>query len=133
MLQDCLVFGSNIAGRHGKGAALTAKEYYGAIPGCGIGIQGPGLLGTSYGIPTKGQFLNVLHLSYIHYQVQEFLAYAHEHPELNCLVTRIGCGLAGYKNEQIAPMFVGDTPNNCSFDPEWLEFGLKIWTHAPHQ
>lgn len=109
------VFGSNEGGRHGKGAALFAKLYYGAVYG-----QGFGLTGESFAIPTKTgeQKLRTLPLPAIREYVERFKAFASEHPELQFGVTRIGCGLAGYQDEQIAPMFVG-APANCALPGIW--------------
>lgn len=103
---EIFVFGSNLAGRHGKGAALTAIRKFGARNG-----QGTGLMGQSCGIATKGWRLDVLPLSAISIQVQKFLRFAAAHPEKRFLVTEIGCGLAGYSPKQIAPMFQGATAN----------------------
>ena len=100
------VFGSNRAGRHGKGAALTALRKFGAKNG-----QGIGLMGKSYGIPTKGRKLDVLPLFAIEIQVNRFLLFAHKNRHLEFLVTPIGCGLAGYKPKQIAPFFEGASEN----------------------
>jgi len=109
------VFGSNLAGRHGKGAALIAKQQYGAIQGQGIGLQG-----NSYAIPTKDEYLNVLHINTISKFIwEDFLPFVEAHPELEFKITRIGCGLAGFKNEDIAPKFSG-FPTNCYFDEGWL-------------
>ena len=94
------VFGSNLAGRHGKGSALKAAQEYGAQRGKGHGRQGD-----SYAIPTKDYSLKVLPLEMIRYFVLVFLDYARAHPELQFNVVAIGCGLAGYKPAQIAPMF----------------------------
>ena len=103
---EIFVFGSNYAGRHGKGAALTALRKFGACNG-----QGMGLMGQSYGIATKGWNLEVLPLSKIDVQVKRFLRFAIAHPELKFMVTQIGCGLAGYKPSDIAPMFRGAPEN----------------------
>jgi hypothetical protein len=94
------VFGSNYAGRHGKGAALVAKRKFGARQG-----QGSGLQGQSYGICTKDDRLGILPLHRIQVQVERFVRFAEAHPELDFHVTPIGCGLAGYKPREIAPMF----------------------------
>ena len=107
------VFGSNLAGRHGAGAALHAKKYYAAQYGVG---RGP--TGRAYGIPTKDAELHSLSLTQIRHEVKGFLEYARHHTELYFYVTRIGCGLAGYTNKQIAPMFRG-APDNCEFDDAW--------------
>jgi hypothetical protein len=100
------VFGSNLAGRHGKGAALWARQHRGAIYGQGVGRQG-----NAYAIPTKGHDLRVLPLSAIQPYVTAFLDYARQHPDTIFELTPIGCGLAGYHPEQIAPMF-SDAPSN---------------------
>lgn len=100
------VFGSNLAGRHGKGAALYAKRNHGAISGRGEGLQGQ-----SYAIPTKDGGLRPLPLEQIHAHVRTFLKFAERHPELLFEVTPIGCGLAGYTPAQIAPMFELVTSN----------------------
>ena len=102
------VFGSNLAGRHGAGAALFARNNYGALYGQGVGRQG-----NSYAIPTKDYRINTLPLETIQGYVNEFLLYARNHPELDFQVTRIGCGLANYNDAQIAPMFT-NAPSNCS-------------------
>jgi hypothetical protein len=112
---EVFVFGSNLAGRHGKGAALHARKHHGAIYG-----QGAGLQGGSYAIPTKDARLKPLRLDEIFEHVVRFKAFAASRPDLAFHVTAIGCGLAGYAAEQIAPMF-RDAPSNCVL-PE--EFGL---------
>jgi len=100
------VFGSNLAGRHGKGAALYAAMHYGAMRGVGVGRTG-----NSYAIPTKDREIRTLPLEQIRQHVGEFLQYAAAHPTDSFLVTAIGCGLAGYSASQIAPMFSGATEN----------------------
>lgn len=110
------VFGSNLAGRHGKGAALFAAKQLGAVRGNGVGRQG-----RCYAIPTKGLRLEVLPLQAITQHVADFLAYAQRHSEQMFHVTRVGCDLAGYANAQIAPLF-RSAPANCSFATEWREF-----------
>jgi len=109
------VFGSNLAGRHGAGAAKDALEQYGAIYG-----QAEGRQGDSYAIPTKSSKLEPLPLAWINEHVQAFLIYATAHPKLAFQVTRIGCGLAGYRDEDIAPRF-RDAPSNCHLNPAWVE------------
>lgn len=99
------VFGSNEAGRHGKGAALQAKKW-GAKYG-----KGTGLHGKTYAIPTKDKDLKVLSIGKIKKYVDEFIAFATANPTLTFLVTKIGCGLAGYSTEDIAPLF-SDVPAN---------------------
>lgn len=108
------VFGSNEAGRHGKGSALHAKRYYGAETG-----MTRGRMGNAYAIPTKDCFMNTLPLNTIRRYVTDFIHYAESHPELEFFVVAIGTGLAGYKHEDIAPMFV-NAPGNCELPPEWI-------------
>lgn len=106
-LVPIFVFGSNLAGRHGKGAALFAVQERGAIYGRGVGIQG-----NSWAIPTKGHRLEVLPLDQIGLYVAAFLAQAEAlYSRRRFEVTPIGCGLAGYTPEQIAPMFRNAPPN----------------------
>lgn len=105
-MSDVFVFGSNLMGIHGAGAAKHAKTYFGAIQG-----QGHGRQGKSYGIPTKYSPQRTLPLSSISVYVDEFLRYAEEHFEESFNVTAIGCGLAGYTPEDIAPMFKNSPPN----------------------
>lgn len=115
-MAEVFVFGSNLAGRHGKGAALFALQNHGAIYGVGWGRQG-----NSYAIPTKGfgkKRMPVLPLPLIHHFVLAFLDYAHKHPEDSFRVTPIGCGLAGYRPSQIAPMF-NYAPMNVSLPYEF--------------
>lgn len=97
---EIFVFGSNYAGRHGKGAALTALKKFGAGT-----MVSEGLMGKSYGIPTKDAHLRPLRLVIIGASVLRFLTFSRLHPELRFLVTPIGCGLAGYKPKDIAPFF----------------------------
>lgn len=97
--KEVFVFGSNEAGRHGRGAAFTARQW-GARCGKGVGHWGQ-----TYAIPTKDKDLKVLTLRQIQKYISDFIIYASNNPNLNFLVTRIGCGLAGYKDEQIAPLF----------------------------
>jgi hypothetical protein len=114
MSKEIFVFGSNLAGRHGKGAALDARKIYGA--GYGVGF---GLTGDSYAIPTKGYNLETLPLEIIAQYVVQFKDFAANNPHYSFKVTRIGCGLAGYKDADISPMFK-DAPSNCILPDEWL-------------
>lgn len=109
------VFGSNTIGRHGAGAARAALEFYGAEYGKGEGIQG-----NSYAIPTKNDRLETLPRLDILIYVEKFISFAREHPELYFFVTRIGCGLAGYTDVLIAPMFRA-APANCELPHGWRE------------
>ncbi|MBE6343419.1 MAG: hypothetical protein E7065_08525 [Lentimicrobiaceae bacterium] len=92
---EIFVFGSNLQGLHGGGAARLAYEKFGAIWGQGVGLQGQ-----SYGIPTMHGGVDA-----IKPYVDEFIEFAKSHPELTFLVTRIGCGIAGFRDEEIAPLF----------------------------
>ena len=116
MSEPIFVFGSNLAGRHGKGAALFARQNHGAIYGQGVGRQG-----NSYAIPTKDAKLRTLPLVTIHEHVGDFIVYAWQHPELTFKLTPIGCGLAGYEPRQIAPMFEG-APDNVLLPSEFVGF-----------
>lgn len=111
--QTIFVFGSNLAGRHGKGAALVAARQWQAQRGVGEGRTG-----YAYAIPTKDSRMKVRSLKDIHLSVLRFRDYARAHPELQFYVTRVGCGLAGYKDEDIAPMFA-DAPHNCDLPMGW--------------
>lgn len=109
------VFGSNLAGRHGKGAALTARKDYGAQYGVGVGRTG-----NAYAIPTKDEYLRTLPIPSIRHFVTGFLDYARQNPNESFQVTRIGCGLAGYNDSDIAPLFKG-APSNCELPQGWRE------------
>ena len=94
---EIFVFGSNLAGAHAGGAARVAVEKFGAIMGQGVGLQGQ-----SYAIPTMQGGPDTI-LPY----VEEFIRFADMHPEMTFLVTRIGCGIAGFTPAEIAPLFAG--------------------------
>lgn len=112
---EVFVFGSNLAGIHGAGAAKVAHEKYGALWGKGFGLYG-----MTYAIPTKGVMLGVLPLHFIKDYVDKFVSDSAYFEDRQYFVTRVGCGLAGYKDEQIAPLFKG--AKNCSFAEEWRQF-----------
>jgi len=92
---EIFVFGSNLEGMHGGGAARTAVEHFGAIWGQGVGLQGK-----SYGIPTMQGGIET-----IKPYVDEFIEFAKQRRDLFFYVTKIGCGIAGFKEEEIAPLF----------------------------
>lgn len=92
---EVFVFGSNLAGMHGGGAARLALERFGAVWGQGVGLQGQ-----SYAIPTMQGGVET-----IAPYVDEFIGFARQHPELKFLVTEIGCGIAGFTPVEIAPLF----------------------------
>ncbi len=108
--REIFVFGSNRAGRHGAGAAKTALNW-----GARHGI-GEGLCGHTYALPTKDENLAVLPLPEVAAGVRRFVAFARSRPDLTFLVTPIGCGLAGYQAEDIAPLFFacGQLPLNVT-------------------
>lgn len=118
------VFGSNLAGRHGAGAAKVAKEQFGARYGVGIGATG-----RAYAIPTKdgrsgGRLTDpseLLSLDAVRPHIERFLEYARANPGLRFTVTRVGCGLAAFDDKDIAPLFAR-APANCTFAQEWRAF-----------
>ena len=107
------VLGSNQAGRHGKGAALFARQHHGAVYGVGEGMTG-----NSYAIPTKDKYMKTRSLNSIKRSVDRFIRYANNNPNLQFEVTKVGCGLAGYNEEDISPMFK-DAPSNCVLPEGW--------------
>ena len=92
---EVFVFGSNLAGMHGGGAAYIAFKQFGAVMGCGVGLRGQ-----SYAIPTMQGGVET-----IKPYVDDFIAFTKEHPDLFFYVTRIGCGIAGFRDKEIAPLF----------------------------
>lgn len=127
MPKPVFVFGSNEAGIHGAGAAYVAWKNHGAERGIGIGH-----VGNSYAIPTKDKQIQTLPLERVKFYVQDFIHFAAAYGNLDFQVTRIGCGLAGFTDEDIAPLFK-DAPPNCSFDTAWKPYlgeGFKYWGHV---
>jgi hypothetical protein len=119
-------FGSNQRGIHGAGTAKIAAQQYGAQF-----RVGEGRTGNAYAIPTKITPYKVRRLIDIQASVDMFLEYARAHADLEFHVVRIGCGLAGFSDEQIAPLFA-DAPANCRFDPRWEKYGLSPWEEEPY-
>ncbi len=115
---EIFVFGSNASGYHGGGAAAYAMHKFGAIWG-----QGEGLQGQSYAIPTMEGIAEMSEA------IKRFTSFAAEHPELRFLVTRVGCGIAGYSVSQIAPLFKECIPlENVALPSEfWDVLGLKMY------
>jgi len=113
---EIFVFGSNLGGVHGSGAAKMALDKFGAVWGHGIGFTG-----RCYAIPTKDHRIKTLPLQTIKKYVNLFKAQADLTVNKQFLVTQIGCGLAGYAPADIAPMF-RDSPVNCIFDKVWKEY-----------
>lgn len=110
------VFGSNLAGRHGKGAAKDAVRFWGAERYVANGARGQ-----SYAIPTKDEHIQVLPITRIKGFVDEFIVYARQHPKKRFLVTEIGCGLAGYQPADMAPLFK-KCPANCKLPDRFLRY-----------
>ena len=107
---EIFVFGSNLRGMHAGGAARAAYHKFGAIMGQGVGLQGQ-----SYAIPTMQGGVET-----IKPYVDEFIEFARQHPELTFLVTRIGCGIAGFRDEEIAPLFAeAHQMSNVVLPPNW--------------
>lgn len=107
------VFGSNLAGIHGAGAARDAHLNHGAVMGIGEGRTG-----NAYALPTKDWHIQSLSLREIAVHARRFILYANRNPTEQFFVTRIGCGLAGFKDADIAPLFRG-VPFNCVMPIEW--------------
>ncbi len=107
---EIFVFGSNLLGMHAGGAARAAYHKFGAVMGQGVGLQGQ-----SYAIPTMQGGVET-----IKPYVDEFIDFARQHPELTFLVTRIGCGIAGFRDEEIAPLFAeAHQLSNVVLPPNW--------------
>ncbi|HPX59624.1 MAG TPA: hypothetical protein PLL02_04245 [Bacteroidales bacterium] len=111
---EVFVFGSNLAGAHGGGAAKLAMNW-GAIWGKGVGLQGQ-----TYAIPTMQGGVET-----IQPYVDEFISFAKKHPELKFLVTEIGCGIAGFTVKEIAPLFKKAIKEKNIFLPESFYNELK--------
>lgn len=112
--RQIFVFGSNLGGYHGGGSAHAAWKEHGAIYGLGVGLAG-----NSYAIPTKCQEVRTLDLAVVKLYVDQFIEFAASRMDLEFNIVAIGCGLAGMKMEEVAPMFV-QVGSNCKFlDPEF--------------
>lgn len=124
---DCVwVFGSNLGGRHGKGAAKVAHVNFHAEYGVGYGLTG-----NAYAIPTKDKHLVVLPLETVAQNIDEFCHFAKSCPEKKFFITRVGCGLAGFTDDQIAPLFQASfVLANCSFPNEWAVHMVAADTDA---
>lgn len=113
---EIFVFGSNIAGFHGGGAAYTAHKLFGAEWSVGVGPTGQ-----CYAIPTMQGGVDT-----IRPYVDDFIQYAKEHPERLFRVTRIGCGIAGFTDEEIAPLFkAASAMENVSLPNGWREITMN--------
>lgn len=108
---EIFVFGSNLEGSHGGGAAAIAAQNFGAVWGQGVGLQGQ-----SYAIPTMHGGVEE-----IKPYIDEFIEFAKNNPDLEFLVTRIGCGIAGFTEDEMAPLFAeaADVENVYLPDTFW--------------
>ncbi len=116
------VFGSNLAGHHGAGAAKWAVDHRGAIYGQGIGFQGQ-----SYALPTKDRKIKTMTIPVIRSYVEDFLRAARNRPDLRFQLTPIGCGLAGYTPNDIAPLFA-EAPWNVDMPDEFRAWFAQAGT-----
>ena len=115
-MTEVFVFGSNLAGRHGKGAAKDALNFHGAEYGVGCGPTG-----SSYAIPTKSKSLKVLPLHIIEGHIRDFLEYAEGQAKDTFVLTPIGCGLAGYARAEIwAVLKSQGVPENVRLASTWV-------------
>ena len=105
---EIFVFGSNLAGHHMGGAARAANMKFGAEWGVGVGLTGQ-----SYAIPTMQGGVET-----IRPYVDEFIEFANQHQNMKFLVTRIGCGIAGFNDEDIAPLFRKALPVSNIYLPQ---------------
>ena len=145
--RDVFVFGSNLSGIHGAGAALFARKHYGAKLGVGFGYMlesayNPAqktqvVTGHCFAIPTKDFNIKTLPLEQIKLYVESFLAFAKANKNLTFKMTQIGCGLAGYDAADIAPMFAEyeeTCSSNITYDTAWAPFlqnqYTKFWGSA---
>lgn len=113
---DIFVFGSNLAGRHGKGAALVARQSFGAVYGVA-----EGLTGRAYAIPTKNSRFQTLPLAEVEQHVDSFVRFARRNPQYRFLLTPVGTGLAGLKKRDIWAMLVRlGLPENVVLTSSWV-------------
>lgn len=113
---EIFVFGSNLSGMHGGGAAFTAYRKWGAEFGIG-----EGLTGQCYALPTMDYELNVLPIKYIYDRVNNLFATIRMHPDKTFLITKVACGIAGYSLREIAPLFKHFiSVHNCTLPIEFI-------------
>ena len=110
------VFGSNMKGYHGAGAALIAKQKFGAPDGLFMGQ-----CSRSYAIATEDSNLKPLQMKAIVPQIEKFVEHTINNPGFNFFVTRVGCGYAGYTDDQIGPLFA-KCGGNCSLAEQWRQY-----------
>lgn len=113
------VFGSNLLGIHGSGAALHASRYRGAVKEIPEGLSG-----ASYAVPTKIEPYKLMSLNEVKRHINNFLLFANDNPDKLFQVTRVACGLAGFKDTDISPLFI-DAPSNCYLPGIWLRENNK--------
>jgi hypothetical protein len=118
---EIFVFGSNLKGQHAGGAARAAYKKFGAVWGVGVGPTGQ-----CYAIPTMHGGLDA-----IKPYVDQFVEYAQTHPMNRFLLTRIGCGIAGFKDKEMAPLFsaVLDLPN-VAIPRAWIPYMIGAQFHC---
>jgi hypothetical protein len=115
-MDEIFVFGSNLAGRHGKGAALHAAKHYDAMRGVG---EGP--TGMAYAIPTKGAALEALSFDAIDAAICRFLTHAAARPLTRFILTPIGTGLAGHPKAQVWAVLKREgVPENVALSASWV-------------
>ena len=114
------VFGSNLAGRHGAGAAKFAAQFYGAEYGIGEGITGK-----AYALPTKDANIKTLAFEDVQWHCQQFLDYARRTRDSLFQLTRVGCGLAGLRDEDMAPLFK-TAPENVLLPGHWVLLNKQL-------
>ena len=115
---EYFVFGSNLAGRHGAGAAKAALQFGARLS------QGTGLAGKTYAIPTKDIHIYTLPIEYIKKYVDEFIVFSQANSDKEFFITRVGCGLAGFNDCDIAPLF-NECGDNCSFASTWERYIIQ--------
>lgn len=122
-MREVFVFGSNLSGRHGKGAALFAKMHYGAVRGVGEGMSG-----NAYAIPTKGHRFEVLPRRRVREGIVRFVQFATTMSNVRFLLTPIGTGLAGYDKHEIWSLLqeIG-LPENVSLTASWVTDGPSVF------
>lgn len=118
---EVFVFGSNLSGLHGAGAARMANQKFGALMGFGRGYYGHGPA-HSYALPTKDMNIITRSLTSIQEDVDAFIQFVNDNPDKRFFITRVGCGLAGYFDYEIAPMFNKINKAQCSFPKQWAPY-----------
>jgi hypothetical protein len=118
---EVFVFGSDMGGSHTTGASRVALKYFGAKRGKSEGYCGS-RPAHCYAIPTKDRALVPLTINSIKQSIERFVDFAHSRPDLTFFVTRVGCGVAGYPDSAVAPLFKGAPEGRCSFAHEWRKY-----------